>query len=456
MLAVAVAAAGFAVPLWAQEQLPPPDAPPNALRSTGTTYQQINNATPDGNNPGSPPVWNVSPVSRGGAGPSLGANQQSYGLQPNSASNQPFWGNQSGTVNSTPKYQYTPPEQPRFGMRLRKLFGGSPAPTSPTTTPTPASLPPSTAMTPSGSMIAPTASSNNIGLPSAKPIKPAVSNTGAVMTASAPAAVLTAPRIMQAGARPDWGWQGYDNFNQLSPISRQPIVQADSRSSNANSNPDMGPYMKYAHLWRPSNGSAAITNPALAQQRPSATPAADEGFSVAKEPAPNGSSSATHGPIHTLPLAEQDGPILNPESEPAHLQPANYGSAVTEPAHHRAESTQPMDSLTVWPVANHAPEAQPNARPAASSSPPHVQPAPINPPPPAPTGSGLPLTVREKIGEVCKVKARNLVVEQISPLHLRVGFMCKTQADADGVTNHLAGLRELAPYNLDYEIQIGQ
>jgi hypothetical protein len=428
--------------------MPPIDAPPNALRPTGTTYQQLNNGNGDGNNQGSPPVWNVSPVSRGGVGPSLGTNQQPYGLQPNNASNQPFWANQSGTSNSTPKYQYTPPEQPRvFGQRVRKLFGGSPATTQPTNTP--ASLPPATAMSPSASMNATPNTAPSIGLPSAKPARPAtasvtmMSGTAPAMSGTAPAAILAAPRIMQAGARPDWGWHGYDNFNQLGPIgNQQTIIRADSRSSSAISNPDMGPYLKYAHLWRPSNGSAAITNPALTQ-RPTASPVVDEGFSVPKEPSPAGNATGDHGAIHSLPPSIQDGPILNPESEPAHLQPANYGSAGAEAPHRKVESSQPMDSLTVWPVTNRAAEAQPNAR------------APISPPP-APTGSGLPLPVREKIGDVCKDKARNLIVEQISPLHLRVGFMCKTQAEADAITNHLAGVRELAPYNLDYEIQIGQ
>jgi hypothetical protein len=104
-----------------------------------------------------------------------------------------------------------------------------------------------------------------------------------------------------------------------------------------------------------------------------------------------------------------------------------------------------MDSLTVWPASNQATEPKHEARP-----------APINPPPPLPGATSLPLPIRQKIGEICKDKARNLVVEQISPLHVRVGFVCKTQAEADSVTNQLAGAPELRPYNLDYEIQIGQ
>jgi hypothetical protein len=450
MLAVAVAAAGFAVPLWAQEQLPAPDAPPNALRSTGNTYQQINGGSDNGSNSNSPPVWNVSPVNRGGVGPSLGSTQQPYGLQPNSANTQPFWTNQSGMNNQAPKYQYTPPEQPRPFGRLRKLFGGSATPTSTTTSaPAAASLPTATAMSPTSNSNPVPTTNANVGLPSAKPAKPQVSTTS-VMTASAsapaPAAVLVAPRAMPVAARPDWGWHGYDNFNQLSPTSRQPqsIIQADNRSSSAIANPDLGPYMKYAHLWRPSNGSAAITNPSLAQH-PVTLPAGDEGFSMPKENSPAAASGPNHGPIHSLPPGSPEGPILNPEPEgSSHVQPANYGTAAAE--HRKSESLQPMDSLTVWPTPSRPTDTKPEARPAPVSP----------PPPPAPGSAGLPLPIREKIGEICKERARNLLVEQISPLHLRVGFVCKTQAEADAVTNHLASTPELRPYNLDYEIQIGQ
>jgi hypothetical protein len=450
MLAVAFAAAGFAVPLWAQEQLPLPDGPTNALRSTGTTYQQLNGG--DGNNSNSTPVWNVSPVSRGGVGPSLGATQQQYGLQPNSANpnsanSQPFWSNQSGTNNPTPKYQYTPPEQPRPFGRLRKLFGGPATPNSTSTSvPAPASLPPATAMSPAASSNPGPTTNSNIGLPPAKPAKPQT-QTNMVVNASlpAPAAVLIAPRALPVAARPDWGWNGYDNFNQMSPTNRQPpqIVQADNRSASAITNPDMGPYMKYAHLWRPSNGSAAITNPALAQ-RPAALPADDTGFSIAKENSPAAAGSDP-GHIHALPPGSLDGPILNPEPEgSSHVQPAHYGPGAAE--HRKSESVQPVDSLTVWPTSARSIETKPEGRPAPIST----------PPPPAPGGTSLPLPIRQKIGEICKDGARNLVVEQISPLHLRVGFVCKTQAEADAVTNHLASMPELRPYNLDYEIQIGQ
>ena len=210
MLAIAIAAAGFAVPLWAQEQLPLPDGPTNALRSTGTTYQQINSGSGDGNNSNSTPVWNVSPVSRGGVGPSLGSTQQQYGLQPTSGNSQPFWANQAGTSNPTPKYQYIPPEQPRPFGRLRKLFGGSTSPTGATpAAPTSASLPPATAMTPAMNNGPVPTTNSNVGLPAAKPAKPQMSaTTVTTASASAPAAVLIAPRVLPAAARPDWGWHG--------------------------------------------------------------------------------------------------------------------------------------------------------------------------------------------------------------------------------------------------------
>jgi hypothetical protein len=86
-------------------------------------------------------------------------------------------------------------------------------------------------------------------------------------------------------------------------------------------------------------------------------------------------------------------------------------------------------------------------------------PSPLNvnyPPAPSEPTNRLPLQVREKISQICNGRCRNLVVEAISPIRLRVGFLVKDQSEADMLTNQLGGASELAPYKVDFEVQIGQ
>jgi hypothetical protein len=77
-------------------------------------------------------------------------------------------------------------------------------------------------------------------------------------------------------------------------------------------------------------------------------------------------------------------------------------------------------------------------------------------PPPGPSGFRIPLNVRERISEICAGRSRNLVVEQQSPIRLRIAFLVHSPADADALTSQLAALPELGPYKVDFEVQIGQ
>ncbi len=66
------------------------------------------------------------------------------------------------------------------------------------------------------------------------------------------------------------------------------------------------------------------------------------------------------------------------------------------------------------------------------------------------------MPVREKVSQICTGRCRNLVVEMISPIRLRIAFLVKDQTEADMLTNLLGGAQELAPYKVDFEVQIGQ
>src|SRR5262249_28700023 len=57
------------------------------------------------------------------------------------------------------------------------------------------------------------------------------------------------------GPRPDWGWHGYDGWNQGNrvPLPSESLSQASTMAA------DMAPYLKYAHLWKLS--SSAVGGP---------------------------------------------------------------------------------------------------------------------------------------------------------------------------------------------------
>jgi hypothetical protein len=77
-------------------------------------------------------------------------------------------------------------------------------------------------------------------------------------------------------------------------------------------------------------------------------------------------------------------------------------------------------------------------------------------PPPPEAPNSVPLAVRQRLTEMCAGKCRNLGVELSSPMHLRVAFTVRDQVEADMLTNLLGGIAELAPYKVDFEVQIRQ
>jgi hypothetical protein len=221
----------------------------------------------------------------------------------------------------------------------------------------------------------------------------------------APAAILAIPHgAITPTARPDWNWHGYDTYNALAHLS-QP-TPANSATA------DMAPYMKYAHLWRLSQNAIIKPGP------------------DAKNTAPAPSSP---------PLPSQG---LNTKAEPniewrGTGDSSNQGTAVSE------SNGWNTNNVTTANYSGNSLPTRPNEQVIVVE-------------PPASTAPRTPLQVREKISEICSVKARNLIVEQLSPIRLRIAFMVREQADAESLTTQLSALRELAPYKVDFEVQIGQ
>ncbi len=244
------------------------------------------------------------------------------------------------------------------------------------------------------------------------------------------AAMLAAPRSASAGPRPDWNWYGYDGYNM-----GQPRTSPGVETSNAS---DLAPFMKYAHLWRPAG-------PALPNALPAANP-------------------ATRSPI--LSPASFDQVSSMPPVGDTNSHWGGYGkiSAANPP-----KPLPPLDSAAgALPggIQFHAAPIESNASSTSAKLP------PLTPPPVLPQASGpltinyavapvegnnrIPLQVREKISQICDTKCRNLVVESISRIRLRISFLVKEQSDAEILTNLLGSAAELAPYKVDFEVQIGQ
>jgi hypothetical protein len=219
-----------------------------------------------------------------------------------------------------------------------------------------------------------------------------------------PVASLAAPRQALAIPRPEWSWHGYDSYNRGRPASATPLV------AGATAN-EMAPFMKYSHLWRPAGATATA---ALAQAN-----------------SPAGTSVATGG----SPAADDDN-----------ARWTGYGSitpaGATRPSPVQFHSaSQGMDSRQPTP------ESRPNVGAATTAA---------FYPLPAETGNRLPMSVREKVSQICAGRCRNLVVEPLSPIRLRIAFLVKDQTEADMLTNLLGSAQELAPYKVDFEVQIGQ
>ena len=86
-------------------------------------------------------------------------------------------------------------------------------------------------------------------------------NPKAQPTGSAVAA-LAVPAGGVVQTRPSWGWHGYGEYNQHAPAP-EPGAQPTASSALA---AEMAPYMKYAHLWRPTHNGFQNANLAAGHQ----------------------------------------------------------------------------------------------------------------------------------------------------------------------------------------------
>src|SRR5262245_1948968 len=218
-----------------------------------------------------------------------------------------------------------------------------------------------------------------------------------------PAAALAKP-MSSAVPRPEWNWHGYDTYNQ----GRPEISELPATANTA----ELGRFMKYAHLWRPAVSPGAYTQ----------------------------ATGPTNPP-----------PVMMPLSPAANVEPAARPLVSMTPS-----VTTPLDATGrpsgIQSTEYRAPLAPPPG-PAAAPEPPRPKVLIL---PETAAANPLPLAVRERVSQLCAGKCRNLTMTMPKPSRLTIGFLVKDAVEADLLTNMLGALPELAPYKVDFEVQIGQ
>lgn len=249
-----------------------------------------------------------------------------------------------------------------------------------------------------------------------------------------PAASLAAPRSASSGPRPDWNWHGYDGYNMgQTRRSTQPVT------NNKASADDLAPYMKYSHLWRPAGRGAAVSlPPAAISNGPALTPAAFDQLATAS---PAGDANSRWGGYGATGAPSTPNMPAAPENPAKPAEPAGSIQFHAAPVDARPPAPlPPLPALT-------PPLTGPKTTDATSVN---FAPAPTE------GNNRLPMQVRERISQLCSGRCRNLVVEGISPIRLRIAFLVKDQTEAEMLTNQIGSAPELAPYKVDFEVQIGQ
>ncbi len=258
-----------------------------------------------------------------------------------------------------------------------------------------------------------------------------------------PAASLAAPKSTRP--RPAWGWHGYDSY------------QTDTRDASSGGewakdlSAELAPFMKYAHRWRPSSVNTAYgaTGPAYAgTERPLSPPFFDG------KPSP---SLTVPTPAVTRPVGQELPPRVLPsasQSWPASSE-SLLGPRSTDWVQQVAASTPTPVPAVTFPVdASGRPMIQPTSyrQPEPASAPPRKYIVPLTE---STASDRLPSKLQEKVTATCAGKCRGLSVEILGSDRLCIRFRAKDQLDADLLTNMLGSLPELAPYRVEFEVQIG-
>lgn len=238
-----------------------------------------------------------------------------------------------------------------------------------------------------------------------------------------PSATLAAPKTNRT--RPAGGWYGYDSYTSPG----HPTTNELAKDLSA----ELAPFMKYAHRWRPSSMQTAfgrtssgyagvgepvippvrydVGSPSLTSAQPSVTvPVNDQGRPQNLLPAPDKPQTAGVTPIPaiTVPVDPMGRPVI---------QPTDYRSPAPQ-----------VTTTSKYVVPLHDPQS----------------------------ANALPPGLQEKILATCQGKCRGLYAEVLGPGRLRIQFKAKDQLDAELLANLLSAMPELAPYRVEFEVQIGQ
>lgn len=273
-----------------------------------------------------------------------------------------------------------------------------------------------------------------------------------------PAASLASPSTTRP--RPAWGWHGYESYHRDSQESRSGGEWAKDLSA------ELAPFMKYAHRWRPSSvntayGAAssgyaatgtpivppvAYTTPAPAPERASTAPAASAVAPMYAVP----QATVPFTPAVTVPVDGRGSPL-----PPASSSQGSNSTSMPTLATGAVAAVMPVPAVTVPVDSAGRPmiqQASYRAGEPASAAPKKY----VVPLDDAAARNALPTQAQEKILATCAGKCRGLVVQSLGAGRLLIRFRAKDQLDAELVTNLLSSLPELAPYRVEFEVQIGQ
>lgn len=261
-----------------------------------------------------------------------------------------------------------------------------------------------------------------------------------------PAASLATPS--NAPPRPAWGWHGYESYQRDGSESRSGGEWAKDLSA------ELAPFMKYAHRWRPSSVNTAFGPTPSGYAAPGAPVVPPVAYTAPKptsmNPMPATSIGRQATPAVTLPVDGRGIPMSAPSPSPA--------PAAVSPAAGAASNTfaaMPIPAVTVPVDSTGRPMIQQTSY--RTGEPTSVAPKKYVVPLHDLAGKdSLPAPVQEKIAATCAGKCRGLVVQNLGAGRLLIRFSAKDQLDAELLTNLLSSLPELAPYRVEFEVQIGQ
>jgi hypothetical protein len=257
-------------------------------------------------------------------------------------------------------------------------------------------------------------------------------------------------------AAPAWRWHGYgavivsENLPPLTPqLGSQPATSTTPAAPNTPA---------------ATNGSAVSALPAAPDasqstdwKQPGAVPA----FTTPTDVAP---AALPPNAVEPRPLTSGDSRWRATGEQVTMMNPMSTGSepfvSMTRPA------AAPVVTVSASVPVHHGPSVTldpPRAMPPMLAAPvpmppppPIIQPVAYTAPAPAPRLTTIPSNIRPGIERVCAGRGRDLDVSVCGPSSLLVRLRVRQPGDAEYLANAISRMPELAPYQVQFEMQVAR